>query len=716
MGRLFKIVGWLLGLLAVLLIAAVLILPMVFDPNDYKDEIAAKVHEQTGRDLQIDGDLKLSVFPWLGVEIGGVRLSNASGFGDQPFIVVKDASVRVKLMPLLSKQVEVDRLVLDGLVLNLAKQKDGRTNWDDLTGAESDAEGAKPKETTEEKAESSGLEALTIGGIDIRNASVEWSDASTGRHFNIVDLDLHTGELVPGQPVDLELAMQIKSDAPKLQARIDMGGTVALDERAKVVDVSGLKLTLDASGKDIPGGGLKLVLETAVRLAMSDNGTLDVKGLKLSAGELLLTGDLHGSGLSGVPAFSGRLRLAEFNLRQWLEQMGIALPPMADAKALTLVGARLDLDSKGDTTRLHKMAIRLDDSRIDGDLTIEGKAARFNLQLDAIDLDRYLPAAKEDGAAAKPAAGKAATTPASAARNKKGGGSSAKEPPLLPVDTLRELDLDGTIGVGRLIVSKLVAEKIQVTVKARKGRIEIGQQIGGFYQGGYKGKVKLDVSGKTPLSRIDADAKGIQIGPLLKDMTGKDLLTGKGRFHAQLNTRGNSVAAFKRTLGGKLNFRFEDGALKGINLAQLIRETKARFKGQPVAKSTAPQQTDFSEVSGSAVITKGILRNKDLLAKTPFLRVKGRGQVDLVQESLDYTVTAVVVNTLKGQGGEGLDKLKGINIPVRLTGPYAAPEYSIDWGKILVESQKGKLKEKLKEKLKDKLPAGLGEGLKGLFN
>jgi len=251
------------------------------------------------------------------------------------------------------------------------------------------------------------------------------------------------------------------------------------------------------------------------------------------------------------------------------------------------------------------------------------------------------------------------------------------------------------MNVGKFTISKLLAEQVQLTLKAKDGRLTLGQQIKKFYRGGYQGQVNLDVRGKKPLTRVDGAAKGIQIGPLLKDLTGKDRLTGKGQFNAKLTTRGNSIDAFKRELGGKLDFRFEEGAVKGVNLAQLLRETKARFKGEKVPKINQPEQTDFSEISATGVIKKGILNNKDLLAKSPFLRVNGDGKVSLVKETLDYTVQAVIVSTAKGQGGEGLDELKGVVVPVHLTGAYAAPKYEIDWGKVLLESQKGKLIEKI---------------------
>ena len=202
---------------------------------------------------------------------------------------------------------------------------------------------------------------------------------------------------------------------------------------------------------------------------------------------------------------------------------------------------------------------------------------------------------------------------------------------------------------------------------------------------------------------------------MLKDLTGQDKLTGTGRFNMDVNSTGNSINAIKQTLGGTMDFRFENGAVKGVNLAKLLRETKARFEGKPLPQTNEPEQTDFSELSGSAKINKGVINNQDLLAKSPFLRVNGAGTVNLVKESLDYLVEATVVSSSKGQGGEELQDLQGLNIPVKLSGSYLSPDYSVDWGKVLLSSQKAKVKEKVEEELQEKLKGSLGDKLKGLF-
>ncbi|OUR89529.1 AsmA family protein, partial [Cycloclasticus sp. 44_32_T64] len=187
MGKLLKIIA---GLVLLIIVAAV-VAPMVIDPNDYREEIQAVVKDKTGRDLTIKGDLSLSIFPWVGVGINDVSLSNATGFSAQYFAEIKQANVKVKLLPLLSQQVEVSTVVLKGMSLNLAKNKAGVTNWDDLAQPSAD----KTKATTtasDEKSSAAGLGALAIGGLQIVDANITWNDASKGESYSLADLDLTT--------------------------------------------------------------------------------------------------------------------------------------------------------------------------------------------------------------------------------------------------------------------------------------------------------------------------------------------------------------------------------------------------------------------------------------------------------------------------------------------------------------------------------------------
>jgi len=485
-----------------------------------------------------------------------------------------------------------------------------------------------------------------------------------------------------------------------------------------LLSVADLKLTLDAEGAVLPNGNLKADLVTALSMSL-DGKTLSVKNLHAQSGALDLKGNLKGVNLdTKSPAFNGQLELAEFNLREWMTSQGMDLPATSDPKALGRLAASLTVASKGTSTNLNKLLIQLDDTRITGNAILRGAAAAFKLNVDAINLDRYMSQAQGGKAQARSA-------------GKTGSSTSSNQEQLFPVASLRKLNLNGSVNIGQMTVNKLLTQKVQFTIKAKNGLVQTAQRIGGFYKGSYSGNVDLNLKGKIPRVKINSNLSKVHMGSLIKAVAGQDRLTGQGHYRANLAASGNSVAALKRTLNGKMDIKFLEGAVKGINLAHELRRAQGLLTGKPVASSSGPVQTDFSQITGSAVVKQGVVHNSDFKALSPFLRVTGKGAVNLVNETLDYTTEVYIVGTAKGQGGHDLAALeelkrKKIGVPVRFSGPLAAPKWNVQWKKVLLDMKKDELKSALEKKLlggdkkKDGEPASAEDQLKeqllkGLF-
>jgi AsmA protein len=169
-------------------------------------------------------------------------------------------------------------------------------------------------------------------------------------------------------------------------------------------------------------------------------------------------------------------------------------------------------------------------------------------------------------------------------------------------------------------------------------------------------------------------------------------------------------------LDGDIGVSLTDGAVKGINLAQSFRDFKSKILNKSDQNQTANtnEKTDFSAMSGSIHFVDGIGHSDDLNLKSPFLRVGGSGSVNLRDSTLDYVATVNVVESIAGQGGVDLSQLKGISIPVRVTGPFNHLGYQIQFGKIGADILKSALKEKAKPILEEKKKELLNK-LKGLF-
>ncbi|MCU7806721.1 MAG: AsmA family protein [Candidatus Thiodiazotropha sp. (ex Semelilucina semeliformis)] len=704
MGKIFKVLGWLFGMLVVLIVAAIILVPMFVDLNDHKERIIAEVQKATGRDLGIAGDIGLSVFPRFALELNGLSLSNAAGFEGDNFAAVKHAQVRVNMIPLLFKQVlEADTVQIDGLTLNLAKSKDGTTNWDDMLGKTSSSE--KPELAVDSPAGDGGMMAISVGGVTITDARVVWDDLSTGERYEVANLNLETGEITPGRSVDISFGTSLESRKPVMKGVLELTGRMMIDDKTKTITLNDLDLKSDITGEGLPEKGISAQVQADIRFDQV-NDALDVKELSVTSGALALSGELQGMQIQSNPKLEGKLKLEKFSPREWMDTFGLPVPETADPSVLESFELSANIDAGADHLALKQLIVKLDQTTAKGDFELAHFAKPtylFSLDLDALNVDRYLPPTREGSGPAR----------------SRGNGGAAGNEELFPVDTLRQLSVDGRLLIGSLTINQLHAEAVQLKIRSRDGKLTVDQQIGRFYDGLQKGTLELDVSGKTPTLKATQKLSRILAGPLLLDLTGDDKLLGSGSLDLNMTSRGATINQLKKGLNGKMSFDFRDGAVKGFNLPKMIRETKAKLSGEAVAISNEPEQTDFSELTGSATIVNGLVNNQRLLALSPYLRVEGNGKANLVQESLDYTIRPVIVNTPKGQGGEGMEELVGVPIPVRIEGSWSNPRFSIQLAKVLAEQQKAKLKEKvdtkLEEKLEEKVPEDLKDKLKGKF-
>ncbi|MGH8245498.1 MAG: AsmA family protein, partial [Gammaproteobacteria bacterium] len=283
MKSLLKALSWLIGI-ALIGVLALVVAVATLNPNDHKGWIIGKVQERTGRSLKLDGDIVVAFYPWLGVELNGVTVGNAPGFGNEPFLKFEHFKARVKLLPLLRDQYEVDTVRLHGAVANLARNKDGVTNWDDLVSKEP----AEPKPLP--------LTGIVLGGVDIQKARLTWSDDATGTRYHVENLTVATGELTYGDPIALSLSLSGGANKPELNADLKLDGVMAYDLDAEKYSVKPLELSGVVRGKNIPGGGTKLAMAAAVDVNL-DEASARISDLNLNVLDSEIQGSLTASGI-----------------------------------------------------------------------------------------------------------------------------------------------------------------------------------------------------------------------------------------------------------------------------------------------------------------------------------------------------------------------------------------------------------------------------------
>ncbi|NND89469.1 MAG: AsmA family protein, partial [Granulosicoccus sp.] len=333
-----KLLKWLLGTLAVLvLIIGVGVVALVYlvDWNDFKDTIQNQVKKQTGRDLMIAGDLSPSVFPWAGISIGEIALANAQGYGDTPFASIDSADVKVKLLPLIKREINVRTVELKGLQLDLQRAADGTTNWDDLlkstttTTTTVDEDDADTQVTTEVEGSSATIAALSVGGIEILDANVSWNDAMTGTDAALSAFNLRTDAIELEKPFTLNVDFAVASDSMDLTADVKGAGELTIDLDSQVYTVKGFTLQTDATGGALPGGQMAATLGADVSANLSEQ-VVDVSALSLSTLGIELDGTVTVTGLDTEPAVTGQLASNDFSPRELLGKLGIEAPVTAD--------------------------------------------------------------------------------------------------------------------------------------------------------------------------------------------------------------------------------------------------------------------------------------------------------------------------------------------------------------------------------------------------
>lgn len=561
MKKTLKILGLTLAVLAGLLLGTVLVISFVFDPNQYRDEIIQLVKEKTGRDLKIGKKIGWSFFPSLGIEAGGLELSNAAGFGKEPFASIDSAGVRVEFMPLLRRQIAVDSVYLHGLTLNLAKNATGRNNWQDIAARDTKTETPPPSSQDSSKLP---IEGISVGRLDVRRANINWRDDTAGSLLAVRNLELNTSKFISGEPLDLRLGFELARD------------------------------------KNAP---VKVALQSRLTVAP-------------------------------------------------------------------------------DTLKLSKVDLKLDDSRLTGNLDIQNFASpafRFDLALDKIDLDRYLAPEK--------------TTAKSAEANK----AAASAPPTeLPLSSLRSLDVKGSFRIQEFKALNLKSQDAHILLSAKNGLITLGPNQAKLYGGTYRGETVVDVRAKVPQLKMDEKLQQVQIGPLLKDMQLFDNYTGTGNIALKLTGQGFNAAQIKKSLNGTANLAFRDGKIEGVDLLKLIEQARAldaMRRGKPVdMKASQSDSTVFKSLTGNVTVTNGVARNEDLVLDGANLRATGRGSADLASEVLDYRLKVTLAEDAQR---------RGTTVPVLVSGSFADPKFRVDAGEMLKQEAGKQIEKQLQKGLED---------------
>ncbi|OZI44023.1 AsmA family protein [Bordetella genomosp. 4] len=824
-----------IGLVVLVLVAVVglAIFLLTFDPNAYKYKLEEIVQERYHRTLAIDGDIELSLFPRIGLAVQGVSLSEVNS--SETFASIESMRLAVAVWPLLSSNLVVDHVTINGFKVRAVRDKKGHLNFEDLVGG-GIMSTAKPRGPADAAvgamagaaqvlatggASAPATMQIDIAGLDLQSGELQIQDEISGMAVAVTNLTANTGRVTYKQPFDVTLSARVEGGNPRMDANLTGQGLLMLDPLARrfaaqkldmrmdgnvlgaeakslsargnlafngqtsSVDVSGLEILFQGNVPDqatpmknveasvtIPKLAMdphKLELQLD-KLAVRAKGALpggpfelaaDAPGLNISPSEATgqaLTGRVRlqgldaSFGLNGISGNASELDIKEVKFDSTLTkgervikaafsspatfnlwQRAISLLTLRGEFNITDPGlpkgslqipvigsmnANLQKDQAG-----AKINAVLEGGKFDLTADVKQLSAvpdiTFALAVDTLDLDKLAPPVtapapkapegdgKQDDPEKKPDTAAPAEAPAAT------DGS-------IDLSALVGPTANGNIKIGQLVVRGLKASDLTAKLKLEKGKLDVSTLAASLYDGKVGGALSVDAANGNQIA-TKMTLAGISIGPLLTDLMKKSVLTGTGSLALDLKTAGSNSYALTTGLNGVMQLRLRDGAVTGINVAQTLRDIKASFTGveqDAAVEADRARSTDFTSLEADLVFVKGVATAKRLDMASPLLRVSqgDPAAIDFVQNILNFVAKVRVVNTSTGQDGKDLEELKGITIPVLISGPFDKPVYTVQWRGVATEALKKGLEKRLKEALEDENVAPkIDKALKGIL-
>ncbi|WP_423821551.1 AsmA family protein [Salinisphaera sp. SPP-AMP-43] len=655
------------AVITLLVVIALGIVRLSIDPEAYRAEIVSAVSRAVGRPVTIGGPIHMAAFPWLSVRFNDVEIANAQGFGDRPMAHIDQADISLRVWPLFTGRLGLGTLTFDGLNLHLIRKAAGQTNWQGivhhLSGQSWGGRPAgAPVRRSPDPSRMLPVSSLRISAVDIQSARIRYDDAVTDRVYRLSNADLQTGRISNGHPFRLETSGDLSWSGSHLSAAIHVVSLIEPNVSDHFYRFSGLGVNVLARGAAVPGGLQEANLGASGDIDL-EAGRFELENVTLQSAGLTLTGKIDGTGLNDQLSYNGRITVNEFSPRSIMQQLELAPPQTEAGSALTDASFDAQFNGTADAVHFKQIKARLDASTLVGTVDIHGFEARrygFNLNLDTLDIDDYLP----PGSAAQAQTSQPAET----------GGGAAQKAAEFDLALLRNLRMQGRLTIGSLTAAKLRISDAIADLSVADDVLHVSPLKADLYGGTVSLEGAVDAGAERPEYRVDGWLHQVGILPLLHDVVDSDRVQGTGSMELDLRAQGKQVAQLKRSLSGKLSFELTNGRLNGIDLAGMLLAAKAQSGNDQSNTHNQSDGTGFRRFGGRFEIADGIATGRDLRLLTPRFSGHGQGRYGLPHNRLDYTLTVVVPQ----QSDAALAPLVGWQWPVHLQGSLLAPDYHVD--------------------------------------
>lgn len=662
-----RYLAFVLGGLCTAAATGALFLYASFDGARLAAELSQFTRQRYQRSLRFEGPLELSMFPRLVLKVPRGSLSGRAGEGD--FLAFEKATLGVRLMPLLARQVVIERVEVDGLRVALQRDRSGRLNAADLLAPA--AEGAAPLE-------------FAAASLAVRNGALTWNDQASGRALALTELDLASGRLAARAEGHLELSGRLTQASPVTDVRLSAESSYRLDPDARPAQLDALRAGLHGQLAGQPDVELALSVPR-LKLALEGASAESVEAVFKQAGQQLR------ARLGSVAAHDGEWTAERLGTElDWKTPAGRLTGTLVGRAGWHEDGRTLEFTGQGDELTLtpeagnaiRKIALRTD-GRLDftrgsgaGQLELKHELAhlegRWSLprlaplaigldaDVDAFDLDRQLAARKP----AKPRKGELADDAG------------------LPVDLsgLRGLDLDAEIRFGSLRAGGLKLEKLRLPVAVHDGRLVSTAHTATLYGGAFEGSLSLAADGNRIAWR--AYLQGADAAALGRDLAGQAPFAGTTNIFVDVTTAGATRGELRSGLAGLARVRLKGGTLYGFDMLAALREWRPAIQARQTAtrRPGEGETSALGELTAGFAIDRGVGRSVDLQAQGGPFAISGGGSVDLAARQIDLLTRVSLVAPPAGPEGAALAGLRGVALPVRVQGPFGQAGWRLEPG------------------------------------
>ena len=660
-----KLLLKILGGIAALLILALIGVNMLISTDAVRDRVAARIKEQSGRDLKVNGSTSLLFLPNPQIVITDASITDPSDRAGATDLAIARLELDVGFLELLSHEVDAKRVVMVRPVFTVRLSGDGN---------------AEPQ-----------------SGGDGRQGSLEprpEHHAATSAPMRFIAAAADAG--VPQHELRLE---DVEIEDGTVRILYDEHGT---ERRIEHIDAA---LSLPHLTDPLTAKGQLDWKSTPVDFDLTLTSLADLRNARQAKLELALTTKAIEAKFEGQvstkPSF-----IAEGELNAKSQSLPSLLAWTREKSDSTAALGRGDLAShvtwKPGEISFSKARFALAHASGQGQAVVTLKAprpyVRAALALDQLDLNAFLPPSSGRQTAVSPPsqnsepspandqAPQANSSPAPIANGDAGtvapepsagpvspdpsdAGATPAAPQVAAVAQPAAFDADVNLNIHQTNFGQLTIGPSSIGLGLKEGVLKV--TLGGMelYGGQGRGTLVVDATQAVPSFSGDFELDNVTAKSFLTDAAQFSMLSGQTKVKLQIKGAGTTSDEIKTSLTGNGSVACDNGAIEGIDLTAMIKSIGAGE--MPDLKQGPGAKTEFSELGASFTIASGLARSTDLEMTSPLLKVTGRGTVDIVLGNIDVTAQPQIVAGPQGKGGA--NDLAGLTIPVRIEGPLAHP-------------------------------------------